>query len=86
MCFMKGSLREGAPAKRVREPARHRQSTCKKASQVVKSKNFKVTQAPSVTRMRATFSSADSVQNGSGVINAIHYRSAASLPLGGRLI
>ena len=51
---MKGSLREGAPAKRVREPARHRQSTCKKASQVVKSKNFKVTQAPSVTHSRAT--------------------------------
>ena len=55
MCFMKGSLREGAPAKRVREPARHRQSTCKKASQDVKSKNFKVTQAPSVTHSRATF-------------------------------
>jgi len=48
-------------------------------------KNSLLTQAPSVTPMRATFSSADSVQNGSGVINAIHYRSAASLPLGGRL-
>jgi len=47
-------------------------------------KNSLLTQAPSVTPMRATFSSADSVQNGSGVINAIHYRSAASLPLGGR--
>ena len=56
MCFVKGSLWEGAGAVGDRGSTRSKgKMLVKMASWVVKSKSFEVTQVPCVAQLRATF-------------------------------
>ena len=84
-----GSLREGAPAQQVEEYASYREHVCKKVSRVVTSKIFKVTKAPSVAQMRATFLSEEGFLDlrigcaavcGSGIAGSSHHLAPRATP------